>query len=213
MPSTFVGFKRFLLSAISITILIVIPMPCLPFLLLIISPQYHCYSTKTADLSSWSQSVSIITFSSHRRVVKHWLHADSLKVALIPQIKAAIGDWRPVTDVCGTGWVKAPSLCGRSGWQQQHVAPEWLRWISSCMCFVGVSWTVVDLQIDFNSWNEKSSTQRLWGCAVDSWAVNKWSVVAGASRRTSSLHSINWRQLQSRFDLLEYCTSHGEKCN
>lgn len=127
-----------------------------------------------------SISVSTITFSCHHCVVKWWLHADSLKVTFIMQIKVAISDWRPVTDVCGTGWVKTPSLCGRRGWQQQHVALERLRWISSCMCFVGVSWTVVDLQIDFNSWNE---THRLigYGCAVDSRAVNKWNVLAGVS--------------------------------
>ncbi len=101
------------------------------------------------------------------------------KSPLSCNIKAAISDWRPLTDVFGPHWVKTPSLCGRSSWQQQHIAPQWLRSISSCMCFVGVSWTAVDLQIDFNSWNENR-----WlighGCIVDSWAVNKWSV-AGAS--------------------------------
>lgn len=59
-----------------------------------------------------------------------------------------------------------------------HPHPQWLLCISSCMCFVGVSWTAVDLQIDFNSWNDNHGLIG-YGCVVVSGAVNKRSRAAG----------------------------------
>lgn len=90
------------------------------------------------------------------------------------QIKAATTDSGPVAHVSGPHGVKTPSLQGWSGWQQQHMVPQWLRSISSCNGFVGAS-GAVDLQNDINSWNEN---RRLigYGCIVDSGAVNSWRV-------------------------------------
>lgn len=126
---------------------------------------------------------SIITFSCHNCPVRQWLHADSLKVTFVLQIKAAISEWRPVTDVCGSGWVKNSLIAWKTGTTHRR---RWLRCISSCVCFVGVSWTVVDLQIDFSSWNE---TLRRIGY-VDSSAV-KGFLQTGASSWTSSSQSNN----------------------
>lgn len=136
------------------------------------------WSSISSSSGSYISDVAIITFSCHHRACKPWLHAQGLKVTFILLIKAAISDWRPVTDVSVPHRGRTPSLCGRSGWQQQHMAPQRLHSISSCVCFVGVSWTAVDLHI-FNSWNQ--NRWRIgYGRIVDSGAVNKWSV-AGVS--------------------------------
>lgn len=135
--------------------------------------QYHCRHQHINPLFFLiSTSGFIITFSCHH-AVRDSCTQKNLKVTFIIQIKAATTDSGPAAHVSGPHGVKTPSL-RRSGWQQQHMAPQWLRSISSCNGFVGVS-GAVDLQRDINSWNEN---RRLigYGCIVDSGAVNSWSV-------------------------------------
>ncbi len=57
-------------------------------------------------------SVCIIIFLCHQCVIKRGLHAESLKVTFILLIKAAISEWRPVTDVFGPHWIETPH-CGK----------------------------------------------------------------------------------------------------
>lgn len=71
--------------------------------------------------------------------------------------------------------------CVQEGADSNNTAPQWLLSVSSWMCFVGVSRTAVDLQMDVNSWNENPWLIG-YGFGVDSWALNKEAGVSVSER-------------------------------
>lgn len=168
--------------------------------LLLYSPhyphQYHSYHQHiNLLLSLIFISVSIITFPCHS--VSDGCMQKASKSPLSCRSKLP-----PLTEdqwlmFLGLTEFKTPLLCGRSGWQQQHVAPQWLHSISSCNGFVGVSGTAVDLQRDVNSWNENRWLIG-YGCIVDSGAVNRWSVAD-----VSDSERVPWAEVHHHTPLID----------